>query len=620
MANDRTSSPCDDAFIKRNIKRWAAQNPRPTNEEIRNKLIAQGCTAEMVANYVTVASTVSADGLFSQSKTQKNSREAQYYSDLLNKFIANKAGVYVQGDDGEFSVIIDGKRVALNYETDNYELNGLLLKVCKITLHDQITRSVVLRLIQVAHAAAGKFKLRKFSAMSPDQKQLYVPLKDSAKLLCVTAHGITIVPNGTNEDAFWIEHPNLDPEAEALDYVAGDPKPGLAEFERLIVSRMATRTPEMAWFLAMEEVLFTFVREINHDRIIVWHEGPKGSGKTTSARACCYLFGLDATGDTTAPSLNRLGDCGLLVMDNKEGLNFTPGFTGFVVYLATGTLSLRAQGDGYKVRNRHRPVGVITSIEGPDKPEVQDRMVEVSFNAHERDRSSFDTDAHKLEIRQHRHLIVSALMHVLRRFMETAQQRDIQVPASVARFSNNFRTLVSLLTAYAEVSEKPAGWIEQIVAVWARILEDREEGGDEFSFLIEKFLRAVNTASNNATNEFEAAFSSDTFMQEIVESGSKTVSYRGQTGSLIVTTAAQLLQWLQDKEPFNKTISKMSPSAFGKRLRNLTLPSGCRVLNSDEEPELLPRKKKQRFIGFFEPIEDPKSPVTPDSKEVTRQK
>ena len=106
MANDRTSSPCDDAFIKRNIKEWAAQNPRPTNEEIRNKLIAQGCTAEMVANYVTVASTVTTDGLFSQSKTQKSSREAQYYSDLLNKSIANKGGVYVHSDDGEFSVIL----------------------------------------------------------------------------------------------------------------------------------------------------------------------------------------------------------------------------------------------------------------------------------------------------------------------------------------------------------------------------------------------------------------------------------------------------------------------------------------------------------------------------------
>src|SRR5204862_6071695 len=133
----------------------------------------------------------------------------------------------------------------------------------------------------------------------------------------------------------------------------------------------------------------------------------------------------------------------------------------------------------------------------PDKPEVQDRMVEVSFNAHERDRSSFDTDAHKLEIRQHRHLIVSALMHVLQRFIETAQQRDIQVPASVARFSNNFRTLVGLLTAYAEVSGKPVGWIEQIVAVWARILADCEEGGDVFSFLIEYFLRGVNTAANS---------------------------------------------------------------------------------------------------------------------------
>ena len=114
MANDRSSSLCDEAFINRNIKEWAAQNPRPSNEEIRDKLIAQGCTAEMVANYVAVASTVTADGLFSQSKTQKNSREAQYYSDLLNKFIAHKRGVYVQGDDGEFSVILDSYGGAIN--------------------------------------------------------------------------------------------------------------------------------------------------------------------------------------------------------------------------------------------------------------------------------------------------------------------------------------------------------------------------------------------------------------------------------------------------------------------------------------------------------------------------
>src|SRR5205823_9885662 len=136
------------------------------------------------------------------------------------------------------------------------------------------------------------------------------------------------------------------------------------EFERLVVNNMAVREPGMDWFLATDETLYPFLRELNNDRFVPQHDGIQGGGKTTGAELNAYTLGLKATGDTTAPALNRVGDCGLLVMDNKESANFSLGYNGYVIYLATGTLSLRAAGDGYKARNKTRPVGVITSIEG----------------------------------------------------------------------------------------------------------------------------------------------------------------------------------------------------------------------------------------------------------------
>src|SRR5205823_6038081 len=135
--------------------------------------------------------------------------------------------------------LIDGKRILLNVEPDNRPLNRLLLNVCNITLHDYIARLVVERLLQIAYAAAGKFELRMFFAMSKDRNRLYIPLKGSSQLLQITADKIEVVANGKNEDNLWLEHPVGDIRVgDPLDYKEVDPAEGLQEFERLIVNNI----------------------------------------------------------------------------------------------------------------------------------------------------------------------------------------------------------------------------------------------------------------------------------------------------------------------------------------------------------------------------------------------
>ena len=462
--------------------------------------------------------------------------------------------------------------------------------------------------IDCARVSAGTFKLRKFSALSKDETQLYVPLMGSAKLLRVSADGITFPDNGTNADCYWVEHPNLDPEAEPFDYKEADPKTGLATFERLIVGNLACRVPEMQWFVAMEECLFPYLREVCHDRVITHHEGPTGSGKTSGAELPCLLLGLEPTGDTTAAVLNRIGDCGLLVMDNKEQANMKTGFTDFVLFLATPTLRARCSGDGYRTSNRHRPVGVLTSIEGAYKAEAIDRLVEISFNAHERDRATFDKRRVRAEIKRLRNVIVSALMVVLRRYFQIEQERRaIPVPKELERFGENFIALVVLLFAYADVAGKPSGWADSIIDGWKRAIQSRERDGDEVEYHVTKFLRLNG---DDALSEATGNKNLDAFIVAC-----KKVTYGHQTGSLTVTTCDQLLDWLKMQDRYNESMPKNS-RGLGKRLRSVR-SQAFQVLDEDSGLKELRRTKAQRFIGFFEP--DDEQAATPKAAAVPVQ-
>jgi hypothetical protein len=528
--------------------------------------------------------------------SEKTEAESQVQCEKLLKYIAEKKGGFLVDEEGAFSLRLDGKRIPLDLEPDNHLFSGLLIKVCNVT-SAFFSSAILKRLNQAAFLAVGKLRLRKFSAMSEDDTQLYIPIKDTSKLLHVTAKDITDVDNGTNKDEFWVEHPTLNPDAKPFEYVTADPKAGLADFERLIIDKLPCRVPSMAWFVAMEEILFSFVRETCLDRVITHHEGPTGSGKTSAAELVCAFLGLDTTGDTTPAVLNRLGDCGLLVMDDKEHANMTTGFTSFILYLATGSLRLRCartrgNHDGYRVDNKHRPVGVITSVEGAYQATAIRRLVEVSFNAQELDRGNFPKKALHNEVRANRNVMLSALMPVLQRFLQiNAEGRTIAVPQSLDSFGENFKTLVKLMTAYADVAGKSDDWITTILKSWADTLQAREVEGDELVSKIEKFLRLYgNDALSKATGNADL---------EVFVISCATVTYEGHAGPLTVTTTSQMLDWLQREDRFSKTLP-MGTIGLGRKLRSIKTRSFI-VLDEDSGLEQLKRKDHQRFIGFFQP-------------------
>jgi hypothetical protein len=602
---------------------WREEDPNIPRADLRAKLIAAGATPEFADQAIdkalalqreaqrenkppNSAGSKSTTQQNAATSTQRNAEEAQKYADELKTHIEQFKGVYLQDELGECSVLIGEKRIELNVDAANHPLNKLLLKVCNITLHDYIARSVIERVIQFAYDAAGKFALRQFSAMSKDQERLYLPLKDSSKALCVSAEKIAVVPNGKNQDGIWIEHPRLDPVAEALDYVEADPAEGLKEFERLVVDSLAVRDPGMDWFLAVQETVYPFVRSLNNDRIIVHHDGIQGSGKTTGAMWPACVLGVKETGDTTAAALNRIGDCGLLIMDNKESANFSQGYNGYVIYLSTGAVTVRAQGDGYKMRNQSRPVGVITSIEGAIKPETIDRMIRVSFNANERDRSTLDKDAHLFEIRRKRNLIVSALIHVLQRFMQLRKEaHEIAVPEAINRFSGNYRNLVLLLRAYSETAQKPRGWLDDRLAEWKLGIQVREEdhdSGNEFTHYVEQFQRALNLAFETKD---ENQYVVDELLRAIVEREVFDISHKGRKGTLVRFTASEALEFLKQKNPRNNMLANMIPNTLATRLRGVVLEDGTQILTKNELPQLKVRQRAggspQRFLGLFEP-------------------
>jgi hypothetical protein len=77
--------------------------------------------------------------------------------------------------------------------------------------------------------------------------------------------------------------------------------------------------------------------------------------------------------------LGDSGDTGLLVMDNKEQMNLTQPFIDFCLILSTGGKRGRSTQDGTLRTARHRPVGLITTIEGVCKPELQARCVTIEY-------------------------------------------------------------------------------------------------------------------------------------------------------------------------------------------------------------------------------------------------
>jgi hypothetical protein len=512
---------------------------------------------------------------------------AAFAADLqMSSHISHKKGLYFKDESGSLHIIIDGRRIELNFDRENYPLARLFLEGCTIGTTSQIAKATIQRLQVRADQKSPKVRLRKFSFFPDAAEELYVPAA-GGNLIKVTADSISEVSNGDNEFDCWLEHP----EDAAFKYCPGDPIQGLVQFERLLVETQACR-PAMRWFVAMHEALFPYIRDQFAARFIVCHIGPSQHGKTTGAQRFTLLHGLgEVKGDFSVAALANSGDIGLLVLDNKEQANFDQKLIDYCLYLATGAQHGRSSQDGHVRRSGSRPVAVITTIEGVPKQELQKRCVVVDYRLSGGNLSRGDVEG---EIRLRRNEISSAMISVLQRYLRIRSERR-PTPNPVPNFGEHFAALCDLLRAYGEVTKKRPGWSEELIAAWDVNLRQREEDEDELEHPILRVLQG-NGRDQLSTEDIQA------------------VEFRGRKGTLYITECARLLTGLQELRLIDQKFPRTA-SALGRRLHSGIYRSFI-VLDDTKAPDLpmLSRTTNKRRIGIFvldDTMTDPASNQNP---------
>jgi hypothetical protein len=120
-----------------------------------------------------------------------------------------------------------------------------------------------------------------------------------------------------------------------------------------------------------------------------------------------------------------------------------------------------------------------------------------------------------------RHVINSSLVHVLQRFL-SIQALHKKTPNPFGNFDVHFTALCNLLRAFAELSDKPEEWAEEMINSWDRHLrhqDDGEEESSELEYPIRKILKEQSVFKN-------------------LEVRSQVISHAGRRGTLYTTTAA----------------------------------------------------------------------------------
>lgn len=509
---------------------------------------------------------------------------AYVFERQLTRHIKGKKGQFLRDESGFLHLIIDGRRISLNYSRENYGLASLMMDTCGVSTINQGAQAAIQRLQVIASKNTGGLRLRRFAAVSDDGVRLYVPVRGGN--LLISADGMGAIPNGDNPDSFWLEHPYDSP----LTYADGDPIPQLEQFERLLVDTQACAVPAMRWFVAMAEGLFPFVRDLCAARLLTVHLGPSQCGKTTGARRFVILHGLgDVKGDFSVASLGNMHDPGLLVLDNKEHSNFKQDLIDYCLFLATGAERGRSNSDGQIRTSGTRPVGVITSIEGIPKQELQKRCAVVEYA---KQPTALKLGPIERALKQNRDLIGSALMQVLRRYMEIKDTGD-NLPNPIPEFEEHFTALCLLLMAYADVAGKSREWATEIIQSWDRTLKEREaEETDLEQPLLRLFRDQVMTG-------------------DIKHQG---VTHAGRMGTLYVTDMGDLLTLLQKLNLHDLSLPK-SASGLGRRLRSTNF-QGLSILDENSGLDCLKRTSTIRPIGVFIPNADvvPGDAVTADDR------
>lgn len=499
-------------------------------------------------------------------------RQAVSYEVSLQRYLEENGGHFLRDEDGSLHIILNGRRILLNYDRTNGGTAWLMLQACGISNLSAGAQAAIQRLRVYADDKADKIHFKRFSTFSESNKRIYVPIY-GGKLLLITPNQIEVAQNGVNEDSFWVEHPCDLP----FKYSGTDNIKGLKRFENLLVETQSCQVLEMRWFVAVFAGLMPYIRDVYTARFILELIGPSQNGKTTGARRFTRLHGVgDVKGNYSDAALGNSPDEGFIVLDNKEQGNFTRELIDYCLFLATGAERGRSRQDGtIRKHNKSRPVAIITTIEGVPKEELKNRCVRVEYIV---SGEKFDNDEIIREIEAHRDEILSSIVVVLQTYLQIREENK-PTPNPIPEFKGFFKAVCDLLRAYSQVAGKPEGWAESIITVWNSNISGREEDGND----LEQKIHSVLYEQENTV-----------YATQIEH---KTLEYEGKKGTLYVFQCADLLSLLQKLYHFDQMLPK-DASAFSRRLRSSKFQQFT-LLDEKSGLEALKRKGTRRVLGLF---------------------
>lgn len=515
--------------------------------------------------------------------------------------ILKEGGKFIRSGERVYA-LVGGKRILVSPSFENTAYAAIQIKYSGVATAEVKGRAICQHVAVLGSHQAAELWLARFSALSNDKTRLYLPV-EGGDLLEITANGLTRVPNGANPSSIWLEHPQERP----FDFRADcDVSEALKKFEELCVQTQACTVSGHRWLVAMHEGLMPYVRDHAAARMLFEHSGPSQHGKTSGAQRFTKLHGLgEVLGDvSTAYLRNNCDGIGLMVLDNKEQASYGQDLINFLLFTATGARHGRSNQDGSAREMGDRPIGVLTSIEGLYKQELQKRTVCIPYGAlSEKHR---DRDYIEEQIDLHRDLILSGICHVLRQFLamdpEKVQERLKELPKSPwPEFQGYVRVLARLLYAYAIERKSSLAWADQIIGGWFQTLGPASVGRDEdvietHVFQALELYEAIRTKQENGGDLSPANRTLFNAIEPIED-----YEIGGKHGTLHVTSASRLLGAMQLNNIGLRDLPK-NASGMGRRLDSGGWRELC-VLKESDDKQLLGRTSGQRKIGIFRPEE-----------------